>query len=146
MLFETIVSFIFLSLSIFIYAWGVRYHITHIRESIKRIGDAGDARFLVSVNTIGSTMLGGFKTKGKRELVYYKVFTFLYLFMFPGKCYLVSNIDCKGLTTTSYRVLCEINGDKREILSIFAVRWGLILSLLSVLIFVLLLLSLLQVI
>ena len=146
MLFGAIVTFIFLSLSIFIYVWGVRYHYTHIRESIKSIGDAGGTRSFVSVNGIGATLLGGFRTKEKGELVYYKVFTFLYMFMIPGKCYLVSNIDCKGLTRTSYRVLSEINGDKREVLSIFAVRWGLILTLLNISAFVVFLLSLLEVI
>ena len=115
-----------------LFLWGLLYKCYHIRMDAVATAPPPELP-LGSLNGFGSTMLGAFRTPHADYRVYYVVLTILFLPIVPFGCVLASREGTKagswlpGLTT-SYRIYGATRWNVWDVLSLYAVRWGLILS------------------
>lgn len=107
--------------------WGIIYHFKHTRIVAEDLGHPG-VLSLGSFNGFGETLLGGFKTANVRGEVYYAMFTIIFLPICPIKCIVASLKDSHSFLigwTSNYEVFYKTTSYRKEILSIYVVRWGI---------------------
>lgn len=118
--------YIYFTILVAITVWGIVFHFKHTRVYTEDLGHPG-VLSLGTFNGFGETLLGGFTTN-EGGSVYYVMFTILFLPVCPIKCIVASY---KGYDpfiiggTSKYEVFHKTSSNWKEVLSIFAIRWGL---------------------
>lgn len=128
--------YVYFTILVAIIVWGIIYHFKHTRLHIENLGHPG-VLSLGTFNGFGETLLGGFKTV-KGGSIYYVMFTILFLPICPVKCVIASYRGYDSFIiggTAKYEIFSKTTSDWKEILSIFAVRWGIAILIISSIIF-----------
>lgn len=110
-----------------IVVWGIIFHFKHTRTLTEDLSHPG-VLSLGTFNGFGETLLGGFKTAKGGGDVYYVMFTIMFLPICPIKCIVASYKDYRSFLvggTAHYEVYSKTASYWKEVLSIYAVRWGL---------------------
>lgn len=105
---------------------GIVFHFKHTRLISDDLGHPG-VLGLGTINGLGESLLGGFKSAQGGE-VYYVMFTVLFLPICPIKCVVASYKGYDSFIvggTSKYEIFHKTSSNWKEVLSIFAIRWGL---------------------
>lgn len=114
--------------------WGYFFKYLHVRNylSIKPNPSVSDAP---SLNGCGTSIIGGFQIKNSEMKIYYIMLTVFFMPIFPIGAIVAkkegTNTAFLGLST-KYNVYGNINSSITEILSCYALRWGIVLFILSI--------------
>ncbi len=106
--------------------WAIVFHFKHTRVYTEDLGHPG-VLSLGTLNGIGESLLGGFKNAQGGE-VYYVMFTIFFLPICPVKCIVASYKGYDSFIiggTSKYEVFHKTSSNWKEVLSIYAFRWGL---------------------
>lgn len=104
-------------------SWGITYHFKHTRLHVENLGSAGVIE-PESLNGIGSGLLGGFRSDYPGYRIYYLMYTVYFLPIYPIKCVIGEYVGSKD-GRTQFEIIGRTHSKAIEILSIFALRWGL---------------------
>jgi hypothetical protein len=125
-------------LFIVLFSVGFLYWLLHNRDRMVVTAPFEDL-LLGSLNGFGFTMLGGFRSKSSSDYaVYYIMFTLFWLPVFPFGCVIATR---EGTRLTAllpginreYRIYGKARWNALEVMSIYAQRWGFLLSLIFLL-------------
>lgn len=116
--------------------WGYFFKYLHVRKysSIIPNADSSDA---ASLNGCGTSILGGFQIQNSEMKVYYVTLTVLFLPILPIGAVVAKRIGANSAFLgfdTKYSVYGKTNSSLKEILSCYALRWGIALFVLSILV------------
>ena len=115
-------------------SWGLIYRLFHSRSRMVVTSPVEDIP-LGSLNGFGITMLGGFRSSTSSDYaVYYVMLTALWMPIIPVGCVIASRegTHLSGFLpgiNTEYRVYGKSRWNGWELISIYALRWGIVLSL-----------------
>ena len=116
-----------------VFVFSVIYRLSHSRRHV-HIQETIPEFSLGYVNGVGSALLGKFRYDGSENLrIYYVVLTVFFLPIVPVSCVIATEdgrepSGCLLGSTTNYRIYGTTRWNFWEILNLYALRWGLLLS------------------
>ena len=122
---------IILQIALPIALWGILYRFLHTRERVNvvKISYIDDA---ITLNGCGSSFIGGYEIQNSKGRVYYVMATILFMPIFPIRAIVAKEKEAGLLSVgTEYEIYGETDMSLMEILSCYALRWGVVVSLIS---------------